>query len=159
MKKLFLFLVMMSLMTACVIAVDQNVDFTPIGVVAFSVSSSLTFPAVVPGASTAANSILTLGNTNTEDLSVNILLTTGSNDIFNNVVLTTAETSIGGLSGGLSLSKTLPIAVTITDIDGEGVQTVQDKVVVATLSVPLGTLPTVKVGVITYTVTAPMPAP
>ncbi len=159
MRKLLVCLVMLGMILGAVgvMALNQDVFVTPTGVVDFSVSPTLTFPSVVPGTSTSADSTLTLGVTNTEGLTVDISLTGGSDNIFTNVVLTTAESSISGLGSGPSLSKSVPITIGITDTDVEPAQSVQNKVVLATLSVPLGTLPTQKTGVITYTVTAPTP--
>lgn len=165
MKKILFLTVMLSAMLVFgmvgVLAASQTVTFNPTGVVNFAVSPSLTFPAAIPGTDTSADSTLTLGATNNEDLSVSIILQADSNPIFTNVKLSTLDSTILGLSGtpNLTILPTgTPISITLKDVDAEGVQTVQDKVITATLSVPLGTLPTVKTGTIIYTATGIPPA-
>jgi hypothetical protein len=162
MKKLLSFLVMIGVLVGVmgvVMGANQETYFTPTGVVAFSVSPTLNFPSAIPGAQTSDTSTLTLGDTNTEDLIVEIYLTDVSDEIFTNVALSTVDASITGLEAepNLRLDSVGHITIGVDDIDPEGTQTVQDKDILATLTVPPGALPTQKTGTITYEVTAPAP--
>ena len=160
MKKTLVFLVMMVGVMGSVMAQTDTTDicFTPTGVVNFEVTPSLIFPSVIPGTDTSIPSKINLTDINTEDLTLNVYLQTNSDNIFTNVVLSTSDSDvIITPPGKLAIGSGTPVVINVNDVDTEGLQTNQSNDILETLSVPLGTLPSVRNGVIIYEVVGPAP--
>lgn len=86
MKKV-IFLFTLILCVGAVMAEDQTVSVLIGGAIDVSVSDNIDYGTVAPGASSDANSTITVGSNNNVDLTVNIQITdSGTNDLFQNII-------------------------------------------------------------------------
>ena len=163
MKKILgiLLVMMIGVMGGVMAGTNTFICFASGGVVDFSVTPSLIFPSVTPGNPTSNISTIILGDTNNVNLTLNVYLETGSDSIFTNVVLTSQNSSVvitpSQTGPNLKIGSADPVVINVADIDVDLAYTVQNDDILATLSVPLGTIPSVRIGTIVYQIVGPEP--